>query len=133
MTEEMRPDDPMAYVAVSIGGAIGIAAGIGGGWGAARALEQPEAGMANLALLFIPFVLLAIAQPVGTFVALRLVRHPDASAVAVLAGVFTLALAMFSMKFLRGWTFVLGLALIVAAPALALHLRRRAAPYRPLP
>jgi hypothetical protein len=133
MTEELRPDDPMAYVAASIGGAVGMAAGVGGGWGAALALEQPEAGMANLALLLIPFVLLVIAQPAGTFVALRLVRHPDASAVAALAGVFTLGLAMFTMKFFRGWMFVVGFALIVAAPALALHVRQRAAHRRSLP
>jgi hypothetical protein len=128
MAEELRPDAPSAYVAASIGGAVGMAAGIGGGWGAALALEQPEAGMANLALLFIPFVLLVMAQPVGTFVALRLVRHPDAAAVAALAGVFTLGLVTLTTKFLRGWMFGVGSSLILAAPALALHVRRRAAP-----
>jgi hypothetical protein len=138
LTGTMRPDGPMAYVAASIGGVVGVAVGIAGGWPVALALERPEAGMANLALLFIPFVFLLVAQPVGTFVALRFRRHPDAGPVAALTGAFTLALAAFVMSsagrwFVGRWSFVVGLTLIMAAPALALYVRVRVAPRRSRP
>lgn len=121
MDRQARPDSPVAYVAASAGGAAGAAVGIGGGWAAALALERPEAGMSNLLLLVIPFTLLLVALPAGTYIALRLASHPRPGQVAVVAGAFTVALAAGAMTFAGGWLFVIGAAAVLGAPALALR------------
>lgn len=123
----MDPNPWNGHAAATVGGICGaaaaMAAGWWGGWAWAEQAADPNAGMANLALIYIPFLLTAtgavLGTAAGTWAGLQARHHRDAGQTGVLAGALAFLLVIATPV-----TSLWPLALLPAAPAIARQLAR---------
>ncbi len=117
-----EPPAPHGYLATWVGGLLGVLVlggiGVGSGLGLMELYEDPDAGMANLALLLFPLALGTLGVLVGMFAgirtALRWRGDPRATRTALVAAGLTVLVVL-----LVGVTSGLGLPLLLATPVAA--------------
>lgn len=116
------PPTPRRYLVTWVGAVLGMlvigGAGAAIGFGFMDLYHDPDAGLANLALLLFPLAFGGIGVLAGAFLGTRVALRRDGDALATRTAMVMLALAFLTV-FLVGATNGLGLPLLLAAPVAA--------------